>query len=149
VIKWLSKHVQKIELSVCGIGFGVELRDVSSEPTNSEHSQPAPKVATRNPAPADGPTQGRGDRVVTGNSWSERDVKRELDLMAIGGEVQVHVHNPGGRRPAYWVNHSTLQSSLNEWKKFQENAEPLFVEARNSKHQPARVGFAFKKPGGG
>ena len=91
MFRWLSRYVKQINV----LGVGIELREIPAEealPLLAAKPQPAPAQPSAGQTEEAAPIVQRQDYVcVSGTSASSQQAPREIDLMADGEEIQLHV----------------------------------------------------------
>jgi hypothetical protein len=141
MIRWLSRYVKRIDV----FGVGVELREIpadEAEKLRTTQAGPAPERSA-----ADHPVVRREEYLcLSGTSASAQRTPRELDLMADGEEIQLHVHPPGGSQPRMWVGRPALEQAFAEWRPTGEAGGTITVPARTARKE-AQVAFVFDDSG--
>lgn len=144
MFRWLSRYVKQINV----LGVGIELREIPPEealPLLSANPQPAqlqPPAALSESETAPPVVQRQDYVCVSGTSASSQRTPRELDLMADGEEIEVHVHKPGASQPRMWVGRKALEEAFVNWKQTGESGGEIMVPARTARKE-AQVGFVF------
>ena len=126
MIRWLSRYVKQITI----FGVGIELRELPADEVQALPPIPPPSPRPLSPTPIpDSPVE-PGEVVrqqdyicVSGTSASSQRTPRELDLTAVGDEIQFHVHQPGGSQRKLWVSRGGLQEALDRWQPTEDNLE--------------------------
>jgi hypothetical protein len=142
MFQWLSRYVKQINV----LGVGIEFREIPAEealPLLDARPQPAPEQPSAQHTEVAAPIVQRQDYVcVSGTSASSKRVPRELDLMADGEEIQLHVHQPGGSQPRLWVSRKVLEEAFARYMQTSGSGGEITVPARTAQKE-AQVAFVF------
>jgi hypothetical protein len=157
MFRWLSRYVKRIDV----YGVGIELREIPPEealpllaarptpapaPQSTTSTPDAPLPELARPAEAEAPIVLRQDFIrVSGTSASSQRAPRELDLMAEGDDIQVHVHPPDGSQAPMWVGRKALQAALDQWKG-PASEDPISVPGR-TRRKEGQVVFVVEEEG--
>ena len=145
MFRWLSRYVKKIEV----FGVGIELREIPAEQAKALELL---TVEARPQAAQSGAGQGESVSVtaepivqrqdyicVLGTTPSSRRSPREMDLMAEGEEIQLHIHQPGGSQAKMWVERKALEEAFASW---DPASGEISVQARTARKE-GQVLFVF------
>jgi hypothetical protein len=131
MIRWLSRYVKRIDV----FGVGVELREIpadEAEKLQTTQAGPAPERSA-----AEHPVVRREEYLcLSGTSASAQRTPRELDLMADGAEIQVHVHQPGGSQPKVWVGRDAIEAAFVRTRQEGGAGGKVTVPARTARKEP-------------
>jgi hypothetical protein len=140
MFRWLSRYVKQINV----MGVGIELREIPAEealPLLSAAPAPAQPAAGQTETAT--PVVRRQDYLcVSGTSASSQRTAREIDLMADGEEIQLHVHQPGASQPRMWVGRNALQEAFARWRQAGGHSGEITVPARTARKE-AQVAFVL------
>ncbi len=142
MFRWLSRYVKQI--TICGVG--IELREIPADealPLLDAAPRPAPAQPVAGQLEAPAPVVWQQNYLcITGTSASTRRAPRELDLMADGDEIQVHIHAPGRSAPKVWIGRTALEEAFARSQPAGSSGGEITVLARTA-HKESLVTFAW------
>jgi hypothetical protein len=131
--RWLPRHVKQVTI----LGVGIELRETPANPQAAPAQPPTgqPKAVSRD-------VQRQDYVCVSGTSASSQRTPREIDLMADGEEIQLHIHKPGVSQSKLWVGRKALEEAFARWKQTGGSGGEITVPGRTARKE-AQVAFVF------